>query len=536
MEKEEGMTETDQPNLVSEQDILDNLEAKAKKYLRGSKTNLEGLTDKKLTHKLKQKENYYIQSAKTAARFEEYLKPSEGGFLEAENDLEKTWKFKQEEIVKEVDLRSAGKAFDMILPDLGPYTINYLPNGRYVLLAGRKGHLAMIDALNLNLVKEFQVRETVRDVTFLQNEQFFAVAQKKYPYIYNRQGVEIHCLKEHGKTLKLDYLEKHFLLVSSNSFSQLHYQDISTGQMVVTIKTGLGPTGIMRSNPYNSVISLGHSGGKLTMWKPTSNKPLITMLCHSGPLTAVAHHSNGNLIATAGMDGKVKIWDLRKFETVKTIHERCQTLDFSQRGLLGLGLGSRVQVLKDDFRVYMNHSLAKGYKVETVRFRPYEDVLGFGHSNGFSNILIPGSGEPNFDSFVANPFETLKQRRQKEVHGLLNKLPPESIMLEPDRIGTVRERRREKPGKKEREERREKAIEEAKEEREEKKKTKGRSKPSKLAKKKQEEVFRAKKRFLEEEKREKEERSEKRAKVEEREEMVKDLPVSLQRFVGKKPV
>ena len=40
-----------------------------------------------------------------------------------------------------------------------------------------------------------QVRETVRDVRFLHNELFFAAAQRKYVYIYDKRGIEVHCLK-----------------------------------------------------------------------------------------------------------------------------------------------------------------------------------------------------------------------------------------------------------------------------------------------------------------------------------------------------
>ena len=44
--------------------------------------------------------------------------------------------------------------------------------------------------------------------------------------------------------------------------------------------------------------------------------------------------------------------------------------------------------------------------IRSVRFIPFEDVLGLTHDLGYSSIVIPGSGEPNFDAFEANPFET----------------------------------------------------------------------------------------------------------------------------------
>ncbi|CAA6661492.1 unnamed protein product [Spirodela intermedia] len=498
--------------------------------MRGYGADLESLKDKKLKGQLSVKEQLYGQSAKAAAKTEKWIMPTEGGSLVAEG-LEKTWRMKQEDIISEVDILSSRKACDISLRVLGPYTLVYTLNGRNMLMAGRKGELATIDMLTMNLIKNFQVKETVRDVVFLQDGQTFAAAQKKYVYIYNRDGTEIHCLKEHEAPQSLQYLEKHFLLSSINKYGQLHYQDVSTGEMVANYRTGLGGARAMRTNTFNAVIGLGHPGGKVTMWKPTSVKPLVSMLCHHGPVTAMAFHTDGRLMATAGMDRKIKLWDLRKYQVLRSFAGHARTLDFSQRGLLAVGNGSFVDIWRDSggdqsfMDRYMNHSMVKGYQVGRVRFRPYEDVLGIGHSNGISSVLVPGSGEPNFDSWVANPYETRQQRREKEVRALLDKLQPETIMLDPGRIGTVRPTRATEAEEEDVAEVKEAAIAAAKASAL-KHKTKGRNKPSKMLKKKQEGIERVKRSFME---LPPERESKKLKKTEEVE-----LPRSLQRFAKKK--
>ncbi|CAI8603974.1 unnamed protein product [Vicia faba] len=518
----------------TEQDIIDELKLRSKKYLRGKGANLKGLKDKKLRSQLVAREKLYGESAKAAAQAEKWIMPSDQGFLEAEG-LEKTYRIKQETIAREVDILSSRNQYDITLPELGPYTLDFTPSGRYMAVGGRKGHLAIVDMMNLSLIRELQVRETVRDVAFLHNELFFAAAQKKYSYIYSREGTELHCLKDHGSVLRLQFLKNHFLLASTNKFGMLLYQDVSTGDVVGKYRTGLGRTNVMQVNPYNSVVSLGHSAGTVTMWKPTSSSPLVKMLCHHGPVSALAFHPNGHIMATAGKDKKIKLWDLRKYEAFQTLPGHANTLEFSQKGLLACGNGSYIQVLRDvsgaqNYSSYMTHSMVKGYQIGKLAFRPYEDVLGIGHSMGWSSILIPGAGEPNFDSWVANPFETPKQRKEKEVQSLRDKLPVETIMLDPSKIGTVKFTKKEKPTVEKMDADMEAAVEAVKGKKL-KKKTKGRSKAGKIMPKKQDAIATAKRPYLEQKIQEEKKASSKKQKTN----GGVELPKSLQRFAHKKP-
>lgn len=167
---------------------------------------------------LKAQESKY-QTAILRAKDAEILHENTEGFLEPENELERTYKVKQRDIAKEVPIETAKKGFELKLDALGPYVCDYTRNGRDLLLAGRKGHVATMDWRDGKLGCELQLGETVRDAKWLHNNQMFAVAQKKYVYIYDQAGVELHCLKKHIEVTNMEFLPYHYLLATVVSTS-----------------------------------------------------------------------------------------------------------------------------------------------------------------------------------------------------------------------------------------------------------------------------------------------------------------------------
>ncbi|KAJ9533766.1 hypothetical protein QJQ45_026853 [Haematococcus lacustris] len=606
--------------------------AKAARLDKGPGVHIKKVIDKKLKGKLRHAEAVFREAHEKAVKANEWLLPAEAGFLEAEA-AERTWNAQQRDLAGAVELGAARKLFELRLPDLGPYRLAFTRNGRHCALAGALGHLAVMDWQRQQLVCEVQVREATHDICFLHNETFFAAAQKKcvgsgaagcglrvggvkmsgqawqegaglvgkiegaclqtgittiihisivsisvfsivsrYVYIYDKRGVEVHCLREHQGARILQFLPHHFLLASIGDLGVLRYQDTSTGVVAAQHRTRLGPCSALRLNPWNAVLGAGHSGGVVTMWTPNLPTPVVRMLCHRGRVNALAFDPAGRYMVTAGADSQVKVWDVRTYQPLHAYfaYSPATVLDISQRGLLAVGYGRKVQIWKDALSSkanapYMSHSLYEGDQLSDAQFVGYEDVMGLGSSGGMSTILVPGkilttvppplhtarqmalcpppcppplppsspmpspthssplsfppppdryptvtpgprsypghppplnprplhwpprppspppplplhkkpdtqsmpresgmhcrrgirvareeqqsapdpltpsgAGEPNFDSMVANPYASLRERREGEVAALLDKLQPDTIVLDPDSIARVR--------------------------------------------------------------------------------------------------
>jgi U3 small nucleolar RNA-associated protein 7 len=417
-------------------------------YGRGRKIPTKGIKDKKLRSNLKSLEKKY-KTAALRAKDAEILLENSGGFLEPENELERTYKVRQDEIKQDVSIDTAKKGFELKLDTLGPYVCDYTRNGRELLLAGRKGHVATMDWREGKLGCELQLAETVRDARWLHNNQLFAVAQKKYVYIYDRAGVELHCLKKHIEVTNMEFLPYHFLLATVGNAGYLKYQDISTGHMVIEMPTRLGTPASLTQNPYNAILHIGHQNGTVTLWSPNSTTPLVKLLAHRGPVRSIAVDREGRYMVSTGQDLKMAVWDIRMFKEVNNYFTRQpgSSVSISDQGLTAVGWGTQTSIWRGLFSKasidqekiqspYMAWG-GEGKHIERVRWCPFEDVLGISHDSGFSSILVPGAGEPNFDALEVNPYETTKQRQEAEVKSLLNKLQPEMISLNPNFIGNL---------------------------------------------------------------------------------------------------
>lgn len=182
-------------------------------YGRGKKLNTRNIKDKKLKRSLAALDSKFNDAA-VKAKDAEILHENTSGLLETEHELERTYRVRQDDITQNSGVETAQKRFDLSLTEFGPYVFDYSRNGRELLLGGRKGHVATMDWREGKLGCEINLGETVKDVKWLHNNQYFAVAQKKYAYIYDRNGVELHCLRKLMDVSHMEFLPYHFLLAT----------------------------------------------------------------------------------------------------------------------------------------------------------------------------------------------------------------------------------------------------------------------------------------------------------------------------------
>lgn len=87
--------------------------------------------------------------------------------MEVEHERERTLKVTQAELKSTLPVQNAHDIFNLNLKDFGPYSLDISRNAKHLLLAGKKGHMAMLEWRNKSLMSEFNVKDRIQCVKFL---------------------------------------------------------------------------------------------------------------------------------------------------------------------------------------------------------------------------------------------------------------------------------------------------------------------------------------------------------------------------------
>lgn len=351
--------------------------------------------------------------------------------------------YSQNFIKNNVNLYTAEKAFNINLPN-GPFKCKYTQNGSNLLVTNQSGYLSSFNSQKFSLNFETTLNDKIFDSSWLHNELYFGCAQDDCVFIYDNTGSELHAVRDMKNTRKLEFLPYHFLLAGATNNGHMNYLDTSIGEIVSSLFIGDKNPTVLTSNPSNAIIHLGSSTGIVSLWAPSQKSFLMKVKCHNSSITGIEIDRSGTQMVTTGTDNKINVFDIRNtYKPMKSIKVK-QNIHFtalSDRNLLAIGYSDKLAILKDFEYPYMQHKTPGA--ISSLEFCKHEDILCIGHKNGISSIVVPGSGDPIYDTNEDSPFLTKKERKKIEVKKLLDKIPYDLISLKPI-LGTL-----EKPVKKE---------------------------------------------------------------------------------------
>jgi U3 small nucleolar RNA-associated protein 7 len=331
-------------------------------------------------------------------------------------------------ILKNINLYTKEKAFNLALEN-GPFLATYTSDGSNMLISSRQGYMAAYNTQDLNFSFEVNVAERINSIRWLHNQMYFAAAQKNTVFIYNSKGSELHCVRDLHMVRMMEFMPYHFLLACASETGNLKYLDTSIGSIVSTVSLNEKDPSSMSFNPSNGVVHIGSQTGQVALYAPSQKDYLMKVQCHKSYVTNIEIDRSGSNMITTGLDDKMSVFDIRNtFAPLKSIKTKAKVTAISQRNLIAVAYANKVVILKNFEEIYMKHQ-ANG-AVESLEFCNYEDILTIGHKNGIENIVVPGSGDPVYDSMEVTPFMNKKQRRELEVKRLLEKIPYDMIAQE----------------------------------------------------------------------------------------------------------
>lgn len=390
------------------------------------------MSKQRITEKIKDK--FKIASeAQRENRLNSLLQTQERGYIVLEDGEQYPT---QRQIRKNVACSVKEKAFSLEL-DEDDWKSSYSLDGRHIILHSRSV-VAAFDCKTLNVFFERTLRNVETSI-FLHNEQYCAIASDTL-FIYNKNGQEVHHLSHERNVRRMVYLPYHFLLVTLSDQPFLRYLDTSMGKEVAKLYVK-EPSCCALSRRDDGIVLVGGTRGVVRLFSPNSKEPLCSLLVNSSKISSIAVRKN-NFVCSS-LQG-TNFYDFRNLK--EPVYKLQKSENVSLSNVLAMSY-------KNKITTFMNGSeyIKETYRgVNSIEFAPYEDILAVGTRNGLSHMIVPGAGDPNIDFYEDSPFLTKKQRREREVKKLMEKIPSSFIgskFITEDAVEKEDERKEEEPRK-----------------------------------------------------------------------------------------